>query len=463
MATNATGTEPGALRDKGAARSPDSVAAAVSIALGGVVEAGVASAPRLEIPKAPQGQLGRPEGGAGDGSESVVSRARRKLWQLPAKYHCSLLGVCLELDEMRALAGRIGFQAHGDVHDFHLHHQLCDVAANDDRAGRRLHRYLDAKYASHTRSLRPLRTPRELRDVWRQACAEDDLGGSYWALLTHPDVTEPIANDAFADIHMLSHTASTALRRAREHNQHLNRKLTEHAQQLARERAARVRLAERNRLLEQAARRRDEHERLLAAAQGRVERLEAALRTEPSNPGEAAADGGHGAELREIRARLCRALEQVAAWRRRCRDAERRLRRLQDPGCSTRRRRPDDDHPPRADESPSSGSQPDLDGRLVVYVGGRAKVVPRLRAVTERLNGRFVHHDGGMHERAGRLDACIAGADIVVVPLDCVSHDASLRLKRHARRLSKPILWLPSASLSAYESALQAFGEGYAE
>ena len=97
----------------------------------------------------------------------------------------------------------------------------------------------------------------------------------------------------------------------------------------------------------------------------------------------------------------------------------------------------------------------DLAGRVVAYVGGRGRVVPRLRALTERCNGRFVYHDGGLQERAGRIDESLAGSDIVVVPLDCVSHDASRRLKRRCRAQGKTILWLRSASVSAFENALE--------
>ena len=55
------------------------------------------------------------------------------------------------------------------------------------------------------------------------------------------------------------------------------------------------------------------------------------------------------------------------------------------------------------------------------------------------------------------LGVCLglAGSYIVVVPLDCVSHDASRRLKRRCRRQGKTILWLRTASVSAFENALR--------
>ena len=49
----------------------------------------------------------------------------------------------------------------------------------------------------------------------------------------------------------------------------------------------------------------------------------------------------------------------------------------------------------------SAGSQveadlPDLAGSTVLYVGGRAHQIPKLRGLAERTGARFTHHDGGV-------------------------------------------------------------------
>ena len=99
----------------------------------------------------------------------------------------------------------------------------------------------------------------------------------------------------------------------------------------------------------------------------------------------------------------------------------------------------------------------DLRGRRVAYVGGRERVIPRIRDFVETSNGQFVHHDGGQQERVGRVDDCVGQSDILAIPLDCVSHDACRRLKRECRRLGKAVLWLHAASTSAFENALIQF------
>ena len=187
-----------------------------------------------------------------------------------------------------------------------------------------------------------------------------------------------------------------------------------------------------------------------------------AVSSSPSASVEGPSPGGAADEVREIRGRLEKSEHERRAWRRLYRRARRQIEALE----SDVSRAPTvsdigESHFP-APEERSAGPEGrstrlpcDLAGRVVAYVGGRGRVVPRLRALTERCNGRFVYHDGGLQERAGRIDESLAGSDIVVVPLDCVSHDASRRLKRRCRAQGKTILWLRSASVSAFESALE--------
>jgi hypothetical protein len=58
-----------------------------------------------------------------------------------------------------------------------------------------------------------------------------------------------------------------------------------------------------------------------------------------------------------------------------------------------------------AANSPSVGDHNwriDLEGKRVLYVGGRVKLTPHLRSLVESHNGRFEHHDGGLEDsRAG--------------------------------------------------------------
>ncbi len=97
----------------------------------------------------------------------------------------------------------------------------------------------------------------------------------------------------------------------------------------------------------------------------------------------------------------------------------------------------------------------DLCGRCILYVGGRQAQCAHFRALVERLNGEFIHHDGGREDGRLRLGAVLPRADAVLCPMDCISHDAMSRVKRFCERHAKRLVLLPRASLSAFARGLQ--------
>ncbi|HID48698.1 MAG TPA: DUF2325 domain-containing protein [Chromatiales bacterium] len=97
----------------------------------------------------------------------------------------------------------------------------------------------------------------------------------------------------------------------------------------------------------------------------------------------------------------------------------------------------------------------DLCGRRILYVGGRQSQCAHFRALVERLNGEFIHHDGGREEGRLRLGSVLSRADAVLCPMDCISHDAMGRVKRFCKRHAKRLVLLPRASLSAFVRGLE--------
>lgn len=99
---------------------------------------------------------------------------------------------------------------------------------------------------------------------------------------------------------------------------------------------------------------------------------------------------------------------------------------------------------------------PRLASKTVLYVGGRAHLVAKLQVVAEQTGADFVHHDGGIDDRSGLLEARVARADVVFFPIDCVSHNAVAVVKRISRQAAKPYIALRSSGLSSFAAALQA-------
>ena len=98
----------------------------------------------------------------------------------------------------------------------------------------------------------------------------------------------------------------------------------------------------------------------------------------------------------------------------------------------------------------------DLAQRTVLFVGGLKQQVPHMRRYVEEHNGTLDHHDGGMEDNMSRLAKLFGRADLVLFPVDCVSHAAQTEVKKLCRRWEKPYLPMPSASISVFKQALSA-------
>jgi uncharacterized protein DUF2325 len=73
-----------------------------------------------------------------------------------------------------------------------------------------------------------------------------------------------------------------------------------------------------------------------------------------------------------------------------------------------------------------------------------------------RTNGRFLHHDGGLEHNAALIPGLVSRADIVLFPVDCISHDAAAAVKRSCRLMEKRYLPLRTASLAGLLAGLAA-------
>lgn len=105
---------------------------------------------------------------------------------------------------------------------------------------------------------------------------------------------------------------------------------------------------------------------------------------------------------------------------------------------------------PRAE----TGARIELKDRAVLCVGGRTTGIPIYRKVVEGQGGRFVHHDGGDEENAGRLSRQLHAAEVVICQVGCISHGAYWRVKNHCKRTGTLCLFVETPSLSALERAL---------
>ena len=363
-------------------------------------------------------------------ARAAVDRAaqgsRTRLWELAGMLHCSVIGTCLSTAELRHLLVKFGL-ANPEIDDHTAHKLGVSIAARHDVAGKKLHKLLDERHRQAIARFARVHTQDEVRALWKQALQRADIPGGYWAAITHPAAGHALVAEVFGDVHMLSHLVGAAnradIRRLRELEAELamSRECLERQQNRLRDaivgRDATIRdlrdaLAAR--VATEPARAADATERAL---QARVGDLQARLAGEAARRQTADAKFSQSrAELQRERALRATAEESVAALHADLDALEQRL-------------------PLAGDAAPAL---PDLGGLRVLYVGGRPSLLTTLHALAERLNATLLTHDGGIEENGATLAAGVSRADLVLFPVDCISHRAVTVLKRTCERTGKP-------------------------
>jgi hypothetical protein len=100
-----------------------------------------------------------------------------------------------------------------------------------------------------------------------------------------------------------------------------------------------------------------------------------------------------------------------------------------------------------------------LQGRTILYVGGRDCQVAHLRQIAERHGAQLIHHDGGLREAVSRIDTVLPSVECVFCPIDCISHDACLRVKTGCKKTGTNFVPLRNGSKSSFERAMQELQE----
>lgn len=377
---------------------------------------------------------------------------RAKLWELESRFHCLVIGTCLTIEELRRLARKAGLDT--ETTDYQLHHDLVQLAGESAAVTRSVHKSLERKFHAVIRRFGACRDAAALAIQWNEEAARGEIAGAFWALITHPLTDAELRQRVYGELHMLSHLAGHSNRSTQQQLAGLKRRVAELEEAHAwTAEASRLRIKELERLAEaltERAQRVDALERELAATRAQFTALET---------------GQMLTQLRADNNRLALEFEQAL---RRAESAEREMSEWTQlalaasaaaaqsagaaPGCGDHARR----YSPQCDAANTRGCPgPDLCGRRILYVGGRERQVARLRTIVEQRNGKLLHHDGGRNEGAARLDALIGAADAVVCPLNCISHDACLRVKRLCKREAKPFVPLRSAGLAGFVEGLR--------
>ena len=127
-------------------------------------------------------------------------------------FHCSIVGTCLSLEEVRKLLERCMGKDLSELSDYDLHRMALEEVRVYSRFSNKITEKLNSKYRADIFRASKLTKESELLGYWTRSFDDGLIAGPYWALLSHPGCTSFAANKAFGQVHMLSHLAGASYR-----------------------------------------------------------------------------------------------------------------------------------------------------------------------------------------------------------------------------------------------------------
>ena len=137
---------------------------------------------------------------------------RRKLWEIPARYRCPVIGTCLSVAELRRIGDRHADRSEEPASDYEIHVSFVAAADEGNSLSLATHKAMDRKYQGTVKRFDRARDPESLLALWSECLARGEVAGAFWALMTHPKADERVQRLAYEEVHMLSHQVGAAQR-----------------------------------------------------------------------------------------------------------------------------------------------------------------------------------------------------------------------------------------------------------
>jgi hypothetical protein len=421
---------------------------------------------------------------AGTGAPASNDRGRGKgrarLWTLDRKFHCPIVGTCIDATDLARLARRLQFDAatgQGLAADYRRHVEAVGYCGSRNSVSEAIQRHLDQRFAAALHVFATARSEAAVIERWQECLARGEVAGPFWATVTHRHAGDEARAIAYGSVHMLSHQVGSGLAADVRRTEFLEQDNTRLRLELAGARAALARRAEIDEDAHRALRAemqtmRDEQATLLRD-RARLHELESGIgmialaRRLMALTDENRALQGAAARSDGLAERLAKSQREALAVRahvERLQGERRALEKLLDSGTDAAAPDaavPDGDCAGGGDCLRCAEANKGLSReRCILCVGGRTSLLSHYRALADRLGIRLLHHDGGLEEALSRLPELIARDDAVLCPTDCVGHAAYYSLKQQCRKIGKPCLLFKGAGVTSFAFALSRVSAG---
>ena len=392
-----------------------------------------------------------------------------------------MIGACLSVTEMRKLCRVSIFQIIGMYDDYQLHTQFMQISGLDDSRGKALQKYFDQKYSLSLKRYCRVVDEAEIYALWEEDWQEGRIDQAWFGILSNVYASFSLVNSIYRKLHMLGHEnlnsrfiqqkEITAVQAKlddceallfRERQDHLQEKLRLQAMFTEKEMDWHL-LEQLKNELRKAKAELDQLKSPDWQVSGKVNREDelASLRQQVKNLSKTVEVQRNDLEenqqqlqlavneLKSVDKRAPGLLERLAMQDEELKAAEALLtENFRDSPCST-----------CADSNTAGCPGKNLCGKVVLYVGGVNSMIPHYRQLVETYGGQFIHHDGGKEVSPALLPKMLTSADVVICPINCISHSACTCVKKMCKRFQKPFVMTRSAGLSSLARELNGIAQ----
>ncbi|MCJ2137427.1 DUF2325 domain-containing protein [Methylobacterium sp. J-026] len=379
-----------------------------------------------------------------------ADKPRDRIWELAETLHCSIVGTCLTNAEARAILAKLGRPDARTITEHRLHGEIVQIAGRKDGGGRLLQKALDRRHARDIDRFAEARTAEAVRALWKASVERGEIPGAYWAAITHPATDWALVQDVFGEVHMLSHLVGQSNRADICRLRQLEADLAERDERIAALERRALDLMEQRDGLNMRQRTIEAEQALSRVAAARP--LEADVTAIKALTAQLQRERAHADALEERVAVLMHAAGKLSADLQA--EAERRRAVESELGAVEAILAAADEPTGTGTSSSFADMDAPLAGRILLYVGGRPRQVARLRQFAEARGGRLLSHDGGIEDSMALLPGLVSRSELVLFPVECVSHEATGVLKRVCETSGRPFRPVRSASLASFVHAV---------
>ncbi|MBF0098599.1 MAG: DUF2325 domain-containing protein [Magnetococcales bacterium] len=391
----------------------------------------------------------------------------RSIWELEKSLYCPLVGSCLTSGDVRRLIAKMDPELGRHGSDYALHRQMVAVVEQPGPLRKWLQRRLEEKHRRHATPFLQTSAPERIRELWHKAAQEGHLDAAFWAVMSHPQLSDTLRNSLYGEFHILAHEAmheKIALQRQQLHHEEsllvLRTRLQEEHQQRLKSQSElsgalsrnatlgqQVQLLEQKLLQLEATRTRQDHRAEVEALKEKILRLEQTLaHAQSSNLALRTELDPLRSALQSLRTDKAQQAQELAMLSQERGQLAEQLY-LASPPCAT-------EQGALCNAANCTESSCCLAGKCVLYVGGVTHMRQLYRSLVENQSGRFLYHDGGAGDGRQTLDQVMTKADAIFCPIECISHDACLRIKRFCQQNGRTFVPLRSPGLSSFARGL---------